>query len=324
MEFFPVLIFILSALGIYFSGELVVNNIVRFSRFIGISSFIASFFLMGIASALPNLFVGVNSAFNKIPQLSLGDVFGNDFINLTLVISLAILFSKDKNIKIDNVFVRESVIFMIVAALAPLFFVADNNLSRYDGFFLLILFAFYIWWSFSRKNYNYEDVYSKSYQPFKKILLEWSFYKSFLKIIFGLVVLFFSAQGIIFSSKYFALKLNLPMVVIGMLIVGFGNALPETYFAVSSARKNETQLIFGNMVGSVIAPATLVLGIVSLIHPISIENFSFLEINRLFYILVTILLLWFFERKKELTKTNALILILIYFSFLILIRNFIG
>jgi cation:H+ antiporter len=321
MEFWPILIFILSVIGIYFSGELVVLNIVRFSQIIGVNAFVISFFLMGVSSALPNLFVGIGSALTQIPQLSLGDVFGNDFINLTLVISLAILFSKEKKIKIQNIFIRESIIFMMLAALAPLFLVADGNLSRYDGFFLLLLFLFYLLWSFSR-NHPYRDIYKQNYKPLKEFLKQLEAYKIFFKIVLGLIILFFSAQGIIFASKAFALKLNLPMVIIGVLIVGFGNALPETYFAVSSARKGESQLIFGNMIGSIIAPATLVLGIVSLIHPIHIENFSFLEINRLFYIL-TIILILYFLKKKELTKFNALILILIYFSFLITIRSFI-
>lgn len=316
MDFLPIIIFIISAFGIYLSGELVVNNIIRFSHYIGISVFIISFFLMGVSSALPNLFVGTGAAFRKIPELSLGDVFGNDFINLTIVISLAILFSIKKKIQIQNIFIKQSVIFMILAASAPLLLAADGILSRYDGLFLLILFMFYVWWSFSRQNDSFGTYYPSDHKPLRLVLKEWSAYKSILKIVFGIIILFLSAQGIIYAAKTFALSLNLPLIVIGILIVGFGNSLPETYFAISSARKGETDLIFGNMVGSVIAPATLVLGIVSLIHPIEIQNFLFLEINRLLYLLVILTLLWFLLKKKELNIYSAILLISIYILFL--------
>jgi cation:H+ antiporter len=310
------IIFLLSLLGIYFSGELVVKNIVRLAHFLKINVFVISFFLMGVASALPNLFLGINSAFKKIPELSLGDVFGNNFLNLTLVIVLAILFSKTKKIEVQSSLIRQSFVFMTISALAPLFLSSDGVISRYDGLFLLILFAFYIWWSFSSRDYVYEEVYQKTIS-IEKILKEWEGYKAVLKIILGLVILFLSAQGIIFSSKYFANYLNLPLIMIGILIVGFGDALPEIYFAFSSARKGETQMIFGNMIGSVIAPALLVLGIVSLIQPIFIENFKFLEINRLLYMLVILFLLWFVEKDKELNLRHAFILLGIYILFLI-------
>jgi len=310
------LIFIISGIGIYFSGELVVKNIIRFSHILGISVFVISFFLMGVASAIPNLFLGISSALKNIPELSLGDVFGNNFLNLTLVISLAILFSQSKKIEIQSSLIRESFVFMTLSALAPLFLAADGVISRYDGLFLLMLFIFYVWWSFSRRDYVYEEVYKKTIS-IEKILKEWEGYKAVLKIILGLVILFLSAQGVIFSSKYFANYLNLPLIMIGILIVGFSDALPEIYFAFSSARKGETQMIFGNMIGSVIAPATLVLGIVSLISPIYVRNFAFLEFNRLIYILVILLLLWFVEKDKELNLRHAFILLGIYILFLI-------
>jgi cation:H+ antiporter len=309
-------LFILSLFGIYFSGELVIKNIIRLAHFLKINVFVISFFLIGIASALPNLFLGISSAFEKIPELSLGDVFGNNFLNLTLVIVLAILFSKTKKIEVQSSLIRQSFVFMTISALAPLFLASDGVISRYDGLFLLILFAFYIWWSFSSRDYIYEEVYKKTIS-IEKILKEWEGYKAVLKIILGLVILFLSAQGVIFSSKYFANYLNLPLIMIGILIVGFSDALPEIYFAFSSARKGETQMIFGDIIGSVIASALLILGIVSLIQPIFIENFKFLEINRLLYMLVILFLLWFVEKDKELNLRHAFILLGIYILFLI-------
>lgn len=317
-----ILIFIASILGIYFSGELVVMNVIRLTRLLGIGSFLIAFFLMGVASSLPNLFVGIGSAINKIPELSLGDVLGNDFIDLTITISLAILFSTYKKIKVENLFIRQSFVFMILAGLSPIFLILDGVLSRSDGIFLLLLFSFYVWWSFSRQKFN-ESIYKTATSPpsLKNVLKEWFIYKYFLKIALGLIILFFSARGIIFTSEYLANYLKIPYYLIGMLIVGFGNALPEMYFAVSSSRKGEFQIALGDFIGAIISPATFVLGIVSIIHPIFIKNLLLLEISRFFYIITAIVLFWSVTYHKELNKKTAFFLIIMYILFLLVIKN---
>jgi cation:H+ antiporter len=316
--FLAITIFILSAIGIYLSGELVVKNTVRFAQAIGVSVFIISFFLMGVASAFPNLFVGIQAALDKIPELSLGDVFGNTFINLTLLLSLAVLFSPEKKIKFHRLFIRQSIVFMLLTSVAALFLIADGVLSRYDGLFLLFLFLFYVWWSKSNSSHSeiLKEVY-KDEEALKEASHKATALFSFLKIILGLIILFLASNGIIFSAKYFSEYFNLSLIFIGILITGFGNALPEIYFTISSARKGETQMVFGNIVGSIIAPGTLVLGIVALIQPIYVSNVSFLEINRLIYLIVILFILWLVERQKEeINLKNTIFLILIYLSFL--------
>ena len=85
--------------------------------------------------------------------------------------------------------------------------------------------------------------------------------------------------------SFFARSFNISIILIGLLITGFGNALPDIYFAVVSARKGETWMILGGLMGTVIILSTLVLGIVSLIHPIEILDFAPLVIARIFLII---------------------------------------
>jgi cation:H+ antiporter len=237
-------------------------------------------------------------------------------------LSLAVLFSPEKKIKFHRLFIRQSIVFMLLTSVAALFLIADGVLSRYDGLFLLFLFLFYVWWSKSNSSRDkiLKEVY-KDEEALKeashKATAKATALFSFLKIILGLIILFLASNGVIFSAKYFSEYFNLSLIFIGILITGFGNALPEIYFTISSARKGETQMVFGNIVGSVIAPATLVLGIVALIQPIYVSNVSFLEINRLIYLIVILFILWLVERQKEeINLKNTIFLILIYLSFL--------
>jgi len=68
----------------------------------------------------------------------------------------------------------------------------------------------------------------------------------------GLVLLLIAAEGIVRSASFFSETAGLPLAVVGILIVGIGNAIPETYFALTAARKGHNWLILGDLMGSVI------------------------------------------------------------------------
>ena len=110
---------------------------------------------------------------------------------------------------------------------------------------------------------------------------------------------------------------NLPIVLVGVLFVAFGNCLPEAYFAVALARKGQTWMILGNLMGSVIVGTTLVLGVVALICPIEISDFSPFAIARFFLIISAIFFFFFVRSDRKITKKEALILLGIYILFVL-------
>ena len=93
-------------------------------------------------------------------------------------------------------------------------------------------------------------------------------------LILGLFFLLIAAEGIVRAASFFSESLNLSLALVGILIVGVGNAIPETYFAILAAKRAQNWMILGDLMGSVIVAATLVLGIVALICPIEIPDFS--------------------------------------------------
>jgi len=112
--------------------------------------------------------------------------------------------------------------------------------------------------------------------------------------------------------------LHLPLSLIGILIVGLGTALPEASFTLQAARKNQDWLIVGDVMGSVIMTATLVLGIVALICPIKIVDFSPFAIGRIFLIISAIFFLLFIRTGRKITRKEALFLLGIYIIFVII------
>lgn len=314
MFIFYAFIFLISCLFLYISGEWVVKGLMKVARFLGWREFVVAFFVMAFAASLPNLFVGVTSALKGIPQLSFGDVAGNNLVAMTLAVALAILFAKDKKIPAESRTIQTTSIFTIAAAILPLILILDGNLSRIDGILLIVLFLFYCSWLFSKK-----ERFTRIYEEHKiQIVKEFKiFIKDLGKIILGIILLIIAAQGIIASAQFFAQSFAIPIILIGVLITGLGNALPEVYFSIASARKGETWMILGNLMGAVIVPATLVLGIVALIHPIEIVDFSPFAIARFFLIISAMFFFFFVRTDRKITKKEALFLFGVYILFVI-------
>ena len=308
-----IVIFLICCALLYFSGNWVVGGLMRMARFLGWKEFVVAFFVMALAASLPNLFLGITSALRGVPELSFGDVAGNNLVALTLAIALAVLIGR-KELPAESRTVQTTSIFTIIAAILPLILILDGNLSRIDGMLLIALFGSYIAWLFSKK-----ERFTKIYDTHKiPILKEFKVFLADLgRVILGIILLLAAAQGIVASAQFFAIGFNLSLILIGVLITGLGNALPEVYFAIVSARKGETWMILGNLMGAVIVPATLVLGIVALIHPISGVDFSPFAIARIFLIISAIFFFFFVRTDRVITKKEAFFLLGIYILFIL-------
>jgi len=312
MSWFYILIFLGSCGLLFLASSGLVGALMRIARFLGWREFVVAFFVMAFAGSVPNLFVGISSAIHKIPQLSFGDIIGGNLIDLTLAVALAALIAK--GLSAESKMVQTSSIFTIFVAILPLLLILDGTLGRIDALILILTFFLYIFWLFSKKE-RFTKIYEDNQIP---IIKEFKvFIKDLGKVILGISLLLLAAEGIVRSASFFAESLNLSIALIGILIVGLGNALPEIYFAIASARKGQTWMILGNLMGSIIVPATLVLGIVALICPIKVPDFSPFAIGRFFLIISAIFFLFFVRTGRKMTKKEALFLLGIYITFVL-------
>jgi cation:H+ antiporter len=305
-----ILSFVISCILLsWLSGHLV-KSLTKIAKYFGIKEFIIAFFVLGFAASLPNLFVDVSAAVRGFPQISIGDMIGGNLVDLTLVMALAIFFSK-KNISADSRMVQGSAVFTSVVAILPLLLLLKDKVTRVDGFIMIGVFFIYAFWLFSK-----DDRFKKEYAVKQKITrneIVWMV----LKTILILVILFFASQQIINSANYFAGQLGASLSLVAILIVGLGNCFPETYFSIISARKNHNWMILGDLMASVIVCATLVFGIVAVIHPFTITDVSQIFIARIFLIIASVFFLICIKNDKKLSKKEGMLLLFIYIVFLI-------
>ncbi|MBU2544969.1 sodium:calcium antiporter [Patescibacteria group bacterium] len=325
-----ILIFITSFFLLFWSGSRVVEGLMKIAKYLGWREFVVAFFVMAFAGTLPNLFVGISSALKGIPELSFGEIVGGNVVDMTLAVGLALLIG-GKAFPVRSKMVQTSTVYTAIIAVLPLLLILDGDLARGDGVILLLAFVLYIYWLFSkeerfRKVYNVDDKKKKQRNIWRFIIERnepknarqfKSFLKNLRETFASLFVLIFASWGIVQSVQAFSEILSVGLPIIGILVVGLGNALPETYFAIVSARKGRTWLILGNLMGSVIVCATLVLGIVVLIHPIVNIDFSPFAIARIFLVISAVFFLVAVRTDKRISKKEAILLIAIYLAFLL-------
>jgi cation:H+ antiporter len=306
-----IFIFLASCSILAFSSKVLVNILLKIASFLKLKEFVVSFFLMAFAVSLPNFLVGIVSAIKKIPELSFGDVIGGNIVDLSLVMGLAALLSRG-GLSAQSRTVQGSSIFTIFIGVLPLFLIFDHQLSRPDGILLILSFFLYIGWLFSKK-----DRFTKVYEE----EINSKNFKNFLKNLFALILSAFfcvlSSKEIVRSAIIFSKALNLPLTLIGLFIVGLGNSLPETFFSIQAARKGQDWMVLGDLMGGVVITATLVLGIVALISPIKIVDFSPFAIARFFLVVSSLFFFLFVRTDRKITKKEAIFLLSIYILFLL-------
>ncbi len=311
MPFLEIAIFILSCLGIIVSSRWFIDSLSKLATSLGWKEFVVAFFTVSLGAVLPELTIGIRAAIDGIPELSLGNVIGQNIILLTFAVAVCTIVVK--GIVVQSKTVRAGAAFSAIAVTLPFILLHNGRLSRLDGVILIFSFFLYIFWLFGK-----EDHFIKRYHHREEeVKTKGGYLKYFLISIGSFLIIIFSAEGIVHSAKEFAVLLNVPEALIGILLVGAGVALPELYFSLKLATKGRSWMILGGLTGAVAMSSTLVLGIVVLISPMEIVDMTPYSFSR-FFLILSGFILWFFARtSNRLTKKEAIVLFVIYFSFLI-------
>ena len=305
--------FIASCFLLSWLSSRLIKSLVVIANFLQWREFIIAFFVIAFAVSLPNLFVDLSAAFHGMPEIALGDILGGNFIDLTLVMAIAIFFSKGA-ISTESDMVQKSAMVTSGVAILPLFLILDGAVGRLDGILLVLAFILYAVWLFSKKE-RFTKVYrGKAIAPIKDFK---EFLKNLLMIGIFLALLLAISQAVVSSAQFFSAQLGISLSLVGILIIGLGNCFPETYFSIISARRGEHWLVLGDLMGSVIVTSTLVLGIIALVSPFKINDFSPFLIARVFLVVGSICALLFIKSGRKITKKEGALLLFIYIGFLL-------
>ncbi len=310
-------LFLFSGFLLLWSVNWLVGSISQIARYLGWKEFVVTFFVMAIVASFPNLFVGIIAALDGIPELSFGDIVGNSVVDFTLVAAIAVFVGKE--LKGEGKLIQKSLLFTIFIAILPLLLILDKELGRGDALVLLVTFVLYSIWLFSNRE-EYTSVFNHTNSPGQRaqpIARFRRFVQNIFKTLAALMLLAGAAQGVVYAIQFFVSEFHVPIATVGILVLGLGSSLPEIYFTIAAAKKRNSGVILGDLMGSVIVMATLVLGIVAFIHPITIENFSPFALARFFLIGSAFFFLVFLRTEHKITRREGVFLLFVYITFVI-------
>ena len=188
-----------------------------------------------------------------------------------------------------------------------------------DGVALLVVYVLYnvttLW---GRKEYM-----QRRRQPiFRRILRRlgnWDTDREIIWIVVGAAALVVSADVLVRVAVRMAESLGAPVFLVGLFLVAVGTSLPELSFEIGAIRKKEIGMVYGNLLGSVVANSTLVLGVTVLLSPIRlVEGLRVYLVATIAFVVVFGAFWLFAYSKKKLERWEGGVLLLIYVGFIIL------
>lgn len=298
------LLLIFASIILVKSATLLVTSISVIGKRFKLTEFTISFILMGIVTSLPEISVALNASLSHNSTLALGTALGSNITNLTLVIAIPVLVAK--GFRVRSIIARKDSLIMAVFAFVPILLALDGLLSRIDAIILLIFYALYLYRLISQRSY-FPDL--SNYISRKDAI-----YQTFI-FVTSTILLFSSGKLLVDSAVQIAQILRIPTMLIGLILVSVGTSLPELAHGLRAVKLNHNGQVLGDILGSVVSNATVVLAIAALVEPIKLGNFSPLLTSAFFLFVVIALFLIGVYTDKKLSLKEALVLLAAYFIF---------
>ncbi len=303
------LILILSLAGIVLGADFLVKGAVVVARKCRVSSFVIGAVIVGIGTSLPELVVSTVGAIGGNSEVAIGNVVGSNIFNVFAILGLTALFFpiavSRENMKFEIPFcIAVSVLLMLLVY--NFFIVGEPRLGRWDGAALLLVFTSFMWISLRRGKSSAATV-GESVEEVNKSLWFAAF-----SILGGLAALIVSSNFFVDEAVAIARKLGVSDAFISITLLACGTSLPELAASVTAAVKKDTDMALGNIIGSNIFNATMILGTASLITPLTTGKIGLVDYGAM--ILAAVLPMIFGIRGK-ITRIEGLLMLLCYAAY---------
>ena len=237
--------------------------------------------IVAAGTSAPELFVSVVSALNDTPDLAVGNVVGSNTMNCMLIVGCAAMVAP---MTISRSTVRKDIPFAVMASILLTCIALDNYLGRVDGIILLLGFVVFMAYTLLQAKNGQAEPQTEVRQ-----LNPWL---SLLFLVIGLAMLVAGSNVFVGSASSVAAALGVSEGVIGLTVVAGGTSLPELATSVVAARKGQSAIAIGNVIGSNVFNILLILGMTAVISPLQIEGITTIDMA---VMLISVILVWLFS-----------------------------
>jgi cation:H+ antiporter len=302
---FNIIVLILSLLIVIKAADLLIFGISNYSRKFGISEFLVGFLVLAIGTSLPDLVASLMGGMAGSSGIIVGTILGGSVISITLVLGVMVIAAKKLNVK--SRLLGKSTYIILIMLLLPMITMLDAKISRVDGVLLILVFFAYIFGLWKK-----EGTLGKIKKSVK-IKFLWKDVAIFLG---ALVALLLGAKFLVSSAVIISQEIGISAYIIALIIICLGTCLPDLTVELKALKKGHAAIGVGNLLGGITSTLLLVLGIVAVIYPISLEGINTTSIAiAIGVFLASLALVIFWMRKNTLHRWQGIILVMIYLAF---------
>lgn len=268
--------------------------------------------IVALGTSMPELCVSVVSALKGTPDLAVGNVVGSNIFNALLIVGVAALVAPMTILR-STVF--KDVPCALVASVV-LLMMCQNDwvITRLDGTILFVFFLVFMRLTIKGATSAQpapQEAEEKEASAAKQPMKGWL---AGLWMVVGLAALIGGSNLFVGGATEVARALNVSDAVIGLTIVAGGTSLPELATSVVAAKKGNSGIAIGNVLGSNVLNILFILGLTGMISPMHIEGITNVD---LYMMLVSTIMIWFFSfTKYTIERWEGAVLVLTFGGYL--------
>ena len=287
-------------------ANFLVEGAVFFAHRFKISHIVIGLVIVGIGSSIPEFAITFVSNLLNQKEIGLGTVIGSNTFNILFILGFcALLFP----LTLKEIWVKRDLVWNIGAVLFSAILALDGQITRFDGFFMLVVF---ILWLFHvlKENKDHKDEDEKETFHIVAVPIAIAMiFAGFLGIILG-------GKWVVDGAVALAKNFGISQTIVGLTILGIGTSLPELAVSAVAAYKKQSGIAIGTIIGSNIFDFLMILGASALVKPIFFPKNMFFDIGVTLFSAILLYLFMFTGQHHTLKRFEGFIFIAIYIAYL--------
>lgn len=309
------IIFIASLAVLVKASDYFIDSSEKIGLALGFSPFVIGITIVAIGTSLPELVSSIFAVLKGSSEMVVANVIGSNIANIFLILGIAAIVGKKLTIEYKHLNVDLS--FLMGSAILLGITIIDGKFTLIEAFMCLFLFVSYLFYSVSMEKKEQDKQIKKE---MKNYIDKKKFdYKTLLIFFASLIFIYFGAKYTVDAVIKLAEITKIGTEIITVSALALGTSLPELIVSIGAAKKGKGALAIGNIMGSNIFNALVVMGIPALLGTLIIPS-TILAFSLPFMVIATFMF-FFVSRGNNITRQEGVILIVFYLFFILKLFN---
>ena len=309
-----IVLIVIGVAMVLYGADRLTDGASALARRMNVPEIVIGLTIVAAGTSAPELFVSLVSALKGTADLAVGNVVGSNTMNCMLIVGCAALVAP---MTISKSTVKKDIPFSVGASVILMFLALDDYMDHIEGVLLLIAFAGFMAYTLTQARQSQtkqQQAGQIEEEPAPQTVKQQNLWLSIFFVLLGLTMLVVGSNLFVDAASRVAYTLGVSEGVVGLTIVAGGTSLPELATSVVAARKGQSALAIGNVIGSNVFNILFILGLTATITPLDIDDITIVDMS---VMLLSVVMVWFFSRTRyTVERWEGGLLVLLYLVYL--------